>query len=54
METGLIIYNAIGPEWHNITGRPREKRPLESIVLDIGISEKIQKDFEDFQKSHKW
>lgn len=53
METGLVIYNAIGPEWHRF-GKPRNKRPLSSIILDDNISEKIQKDLEDFQKTQSW
>lgn len=53
METGLVIYNAIGPEWHRF-GKPRNKRSLSSIVLDKGIGERIQKDFEEFQGSQSW
>lgn len=39
-------------EWRLITSRP--KRPLSSIVLDIGIKEKILDDAKDFLNSKKW
>jgi len=35
-----------------ITSRP--KRPLSSIILDVGIKEKILADAKDFLKSKKW
>jgi len=39
-------------EWRLITSRP--KRPLSSIVLDLGIKEKILDDAKDFLNSKKW
>lgn len=53
METGLVIYNAVGPEWHRF-GKPRNKRSLSSIVLDSEIRERLQKDIEEFQESQSW
>jgi len=39
-------------EWRLIASRP--KRPLSSIVLDVGIKEKILNDAKDFLSSKKW
>jgi chaperone BCS1 len=39
-------------EWRLITSRP--KRPLSSIVLDVGVKEKILDDAKDFLNSKKW
>ena len=39
-------------EWRLIASRP--KRPLSSIVLDLGIKEKILNDAKDFLNSKRW
>ncbi|KAI6191522.1 BCS1-like protein [Aphelenchoides bicaudatus] len=52
-ETGLVVYNAIGPEWRKI-GNPRRKRPLDSVVLANGVGDKIQNDVKEFIESEKW
>lgn len=52
-ETGLVIYNAIGPEWRR-NGNPRRKRPLESVVLANGVGDKIHNDVKEFIESEKW
>uniref|UniRef100_A0A914XDC1 Mitochondrial chaperone BCS1 n=1 Tax=Plectus sambesii TaxID=2011161 RepID=A0A914XDC1_9BILA len=52
-ETGMVIYHAVGPEWRRF-GPPRRKRPLDSIVLDAGISDKIFNDLREFLNSSKW
>lgn len=39
-------------EWRFIASRP--KRPLSSIVLDVGIKEKILDDAKDFLNSKRW
>ena len=39
-------------EWRLIASRP--KRPLNSIVLDVGIKERILDDARDFLNSKKW
>jgi len=39
-------------EWRLITSRP--KRPLSSIVLDVGIKEKVLDDAKEFLNSKKW
>uniref|UniRef100_A0A914IFR5 Mitochondrial chaperone BCS1 n=1 Tax=Globodera rostochiensis TaxID=31243 RepID=A0A914IFR5_GLORO len=53
VETGLAVYTPLGPAWHHF-GKPRKKRPLETIVLDDGIREAVQADLESFFNSHKW
>ncbi|PLB53189.1 mitochondrial chaperone Bcs1 [Aspergillus steynii IBT 23096] len=47
------IYNSWGTEWR-LFGQPRRKRPLESVVLDEGVKEKIVEDVKDFADSGKW
>lgn len=39
-------------EWRLITSRP--KRPLSSIVLDVGVKEKILDDAKDFLDNKRW
>lgn len=39
-------------EWRLITSRP--KRPLESIILDVGVKEGILEDAIDFMDSKEW
>jgi hypothetical protein len=52
-DTGVIIYNAVGPNWHRF-GKPRTKRPLKSIVLDEGVGEMLVHDLAQFCQSKKW
>ncbi|PYI02271.1 hypothetical protein BO78DRAFT_400672 [Aspergillus sclerotiicarbonarius CBS 121057] len=47
------IYNSWGAEW-KLFGQPRRKRPLESVVLDEGVKERIVEDVQDFVSSGKW
>ncbi|TQB70198.1 hypothetical protein MPDQ_000801 [Monascus purpureus] len=47
------IYNSWGPEWR-LFGHPRRKRPLESVVLDKGVKERIVQDVKDFLSSAHW
>ncbi|VDD95637.1 unnamed protein product [Enterobius vermicularis] len=53
LDTGLIMYNAVGPEWRRY-GKPLRKRPLNSVILERGLSKKIQMDFEEFCRSAEW
>ena len=39
-EGKTLVYTAWGTEWKPF-GQPRRKRPLESVVLDQGVKEKI-------------
>lgn len=52
-ETGLVVYHAVGPEWHRM-GNPRRKRPLESVVLAKGLADTITADFQEFVRSEDW
>jgi len=52
-EEFISIYSSCAQGgWRLITYRP--KRPLSSIILDVGIKEKILDDAKDFLKSKKW
>ena len=52
-EGKTVIYNAWGTEWR-MFGQPRRKRPLESVILDAGVKERIVEDVQDFMGSAKW
>lgn len=52
-EGKTTIYNSWGTEWKPF-GHPRRKRPLESVILDEGVKERIVEDVRDFLDSGKW
>lgn len=52
-EGKTTIYNSWGAEWRPF-GQPRRKRPLESVILDEGVKERIVEDVQDFLASGKW
>lgn len=53
-QTGkTIIYTSVGPEWRPF-GRPRLRRPLSSVILDEGISDRIVSDVSKFLKMGSW
>lgn len=52
VETGLVIYKAVGHEWHR-SGSVRH-RSLESITLDDGVAERVKHDMEEFLRSGRW
>ena len=52
-EGKTIMYTALGAEWRPF-GYPRKKRPISSVILDRGISEKILKDVTDFVDNPQW
>lgn len=52
-EGKTTIYNSWGTEWRPF-GHPRRKRPLESVILDEGVKERIVTDVKDFLNSGKW
>ncbi|KAL4077128.1 BCS1 N terminal-domain-containing protein [Scleroderma yunnanense] len=49
----LVIRTAWGIEWRPF-GQPRQKRPLHSVVLDTGVSEKIEQDVRAFLQRRQW
>ncbi|KAK3792271.1 hypothetical protein RRG08_007350 [Elysia crispata] len=52
-EGQTVMYTGYGSEWRPI-GYPRRKRPLNSVVLDEGLSEHILNDIQEFIKNPKW
>lgn len=48
-----VIYTAWGTKWDKF-GNPRSKRPLDSVILDKGVKERIVDDVQDFLSSSKW
>lgn len=52
-EGKTIVYTSRGTSWEKF-GDPRRKRPLDSVVLDRGIKERIVADIADFLASSKW
>ncbi|KAF8843562.1 hypothetical protein BDN67DRAFT_923707 [Paxillus ammoniavirescens] len=52
-EGKLVIRTAWGIEWKQF-GQPRRKRPLHSVILDAGVSEKIAQDIRAFLGRRQW
>ncbi|XP_074655204.1 mitochondrial chaperone BCS1-like [Tubulanus polymorphus] len=52
-EGKTIMYTAMGGDWRQF-GYPRKKRPLESVVLDKDIPEKLHSDVTEFINNPKW
>ncbi|KAJ7510078.1 mitochondrial chaperone BCS1 [Mycena galericulata] len=52
-EGKLVIHTAWGIEWRPF-GKPRRKRPLQSVVLEPGMSEKIEQDIKAFLARRQW
>ncbi|MCJ1473770.1 hypothetical protein MMC13_002421 [Lambiella insularis] len=52
-EGKTIVYTSRGISWEKF-GEPRRKRPLDSVILDDGIKERIVSDVKDFLDSGKW
>jgi len=48
-----VMYTLVGTEWKTF-GHPRQRRPLNSVVLDRGLSETIVDDVKDFIDSVNW
>lgn len=53
VEGKTVIYTAWGTKWDKF-GHPRSKRPLDSVILDKGVKERIVADVQDFLSSSKW
>ncbi|KAJ8983143.1 hypothetical protein NQ317_014718 [Molorchus minor] len=52
-EGKTIMYTAMGSEWRPF-GHPRKKRPISSVILDDGISERIVSDCKEFISTPTW
>lgn len=52
-EGKTVIYNSWGVEWKPF-GNPRRKRPIDSVILDKGVKEKLVEDIKDFLESAAW
>ncbi|XP_076062131.1 mitochondrial chaperone BCS1 isoform X2 [Oratosquilla oratoria] len=52
-EGKTIMYTAYGAEWRQF-GHPRTPRPLQSVVLDQGVGERIVSDVQDFIEHPEW
>lgn len=52
-EGKTIMYTAMGSEWRPF-GHPRKRRPINSVVLDQGISERILTDIKEFIGNPAW
>ena len=53
MEGKTIMYIATGSEWRQF-GYPRKRRPIDSVILDKGITESILKDVKEFISNPEW
>lgn len=52
-EGKTVMYTAMGSEWRPF-GYPRRRRPLNSVVLQQGLAERIVKDIREFIDNPKW
>lgn len=52
-EGKTIMYTAMGSEWREF-GHPRKRRPINSVVLDEGVADRIIKDCKEFINSPQW
>jgi chaperone BCS1 len=52
-EGKVVIYTNWGMEWRPF-GKPRKRRPIESVVLERSVSDTLIKDVTEFIASAKW
>jgi chaperone BCS1 len=52
-EGKTIMYTSWGTEWKPF-GEPKRKRPLESVVLEEGVKERITEDVQAFLEARTW
>ena len=52
-EGKTIVYICRSTSWEQF-GEPRRKRPIESVILDRGVKERIVADVKEFLSSAKW
>ena len=52
-EGKTVIYTNWGSEWRPF-GQPRRRRPLDSVILDRGVAERLVKDVNKWRDSEAW
>jgi len=52
-EGKTTIYNAMGPDWQPF-GDAKRKRPLDSVILERGVKERIVQDVQAFLAARTW
>ncbi|XP_036290473.1 mitochondrial chaperone BCS1 isoform X2 [Pipistrellus kuhlii] len=52
-EGKTVMHTAVGSEWRPF-GYPRRRRPLNSVVLEQGLADRILKDIREFIDNPKW
>uniref|UniRef100_A0A1I8B3K3 Mitochondrial chaperone BCS1 n=1 Tax=Meloidogyne hapla TaxID=6305 RepID=A0A1I8B3K3_MELHA len=52
LETGLCVYIPHGNSWQRL-GSPRNKRPIDSVILDVGVKERLLDDISSFFTSQQ-
>lgn len=52
-EGKLVIHTAWGIEWRPF-GQPRQKRPIQSVVLEPGVAQRIESDIKIFLERRQW
>jgi chaperone BCS1 len=52
-EGTTVIYTSAGGDWRRF-GFPRKRRPLESVILEQGRSDKLLTDAKEFLNSARW
>ncbi|KAL8680548.1 MAG: hypothetical protein Q9224_006931, partial [Gallowayella concinna] len=53
VEGKTVVFTPRTASWERF-GEPRRKRPLESVILDQGVKERILGDLKDFLHSERW
>lgn len=52
-EGRTVMYTAMGGDWRPF-GFPRRRRPLSSVVLETGVTDRIVEDVKEFISNPKW
>ncbi|KAF2872128.1 26S protease regulatory subunit 8 [Massariosphaeria phaeospora] len=52
-EGKTVIYTSMGPSWQPF-GEAKRKRPIDSVVLERGVKERIVEDVQAFLKARTW
>lgn len=52
-EGKTVLFKSWGQDWR-VFGKPRTKRVIDSVILDVGIKESILNDVKEFLKTGSW